>query len=264
MTAPAVAKAHKDTAQAMLDVERVGLHVLKGAVAKVGRGDPIVVARQSHDVVAATLVDIRRAARTQGAIRFGAEVEAAGASIPIPDLPTPTDADRLAAERSARGYSDALVKQAQEWFAEHDRAQADPVLQADAAYLESMVATDVSEAFNDERVRIERYMAKESEDSSWWPFLTKTWCCDLETAHRARRMGKKTRSGRAVSGPCDRCLALNKKTIGWGSDWPGGVEPGAVHRYCRCFVKYSAIPFEVTRKKRGALVTVPSMPDFED
>jgi hypothetical protein len=110
VTPPAVAKAHTETARTLLHVEAVGLHVLKGAVAKVGRGDPIVVARQSHDVVAATLVDIRRAARTQGAIRFGAEVAAAGASIPIPDLDTPTDADRLAAERSARGYSDRSIR----------------------------------------------------------------------------------------------------------------------------------------------------------
>ena len=249
---PAVRKAHTETARTLLHVEAVGLHVLKGAVAQVGPGDPIAVARKSHDIVAATVLDIRAAARTQGAVRFGAEIAAAGASIPLPDLKPPTDLDRLAAERAARGYSDALIKEAQEWFAEHDKAQADPVLRADAAYLESIAATETSAAFNDERTRIEKALAAENEDSSWWPFLTKTWCCDLETAHRARRLGKKTRSGRAVSGPCPTCRALDKKTLGWGTDWPGGVEPGDVHPNCRCFVRFAAIPFEVVRKKRAA------------
>ena len=252
MTPPApaaVRKAHEETARTLLHVEALGLHVLKGAVAQVGPGDPIVIARRSHEVVAATVLDIRKAARAQGALRFGAEVTASGASIPIPDLDPPTDADRLSAERAARGYSDAILRQAQEWMAEHDAAQADPALRIEASYLESIAATETSAAFNDERTRIEKALAAENEDSSWWPFLTKTWCCDLETAHRARRLGKKTRSGRAVSGPCPTCRALDKKTLGWGTDWPGGVEPGDVHPNCRCFVRFLAIPFEVTRRK---------------
>ena len=248
---PAVAKAHQETARTLLHVEALGLHVLKGAVAQVGQGDPIVIARRSHDIVAATVLDIRRAARMQGALRFGAEIDAAGASIPLPDLDPPTDADRLAAERAARGYSDALVKQAQEWMAEHDAAQADPVLRADVAYLESIAATESSSAFNDERGRVEKAIAEESEDSSWWPFLVKEWSADLEAAHRAKARGKKTRGGRAVSGPCDVCRGLHGTKIGWGSDWPGGHEPGDVHRLCRCLTKYYAIPFEVVRKKRA-------------
>ena len=252
MTPPAssaVRKAHQETARTLLHVEALGLHVLKGAVAQVGPGDPIVVARKSHDIVAATVLDIRAAARTQGAVRFGAEIAAAGASIPLPDLKPPTDLDRLAAERAARGYSDALVKQAQEWFAEHDAAQADPVLRADAAYLESIAATETSAAFNDERTRIEKALAAENEDSSWWPFLVKEWSADLEAAHRAKARGKKTKSGRAVSGPCDACRGLHGTKIAWGSDWPGGHEPGKIHRGCRCLTKYYAIPFEVTRKR---------------
>lgn len=245
---PAVAKAHHDTAQTLLHVERIGLAVLKGAVANLGRGDPIILARAAHDVVAATVLDIRRAARVQGADRFGAEVAAAGMSLPIPDLDPPTDADRLAAERAARGYSDALLRQAQEWMAEHDKAQADPVLQADVAYLESIATSESSDAFSNERARIEKHLADENKETSWWPFLVKEWCCDLETAHHARRVGKLTRSGRPVSGPCDRCLALSKKKLGWGTGWPGGVEPGSIHKHCRCFTKFYAIPFEVPGK----------------
>ena len=249
MTPPAVAKAHTETARTLLHVEAVGLHVLKGAVAQVGPGDPVAVARKSHDIVAATVLDIRAAARTQGAVRFGAEIAAAGASIPLPDLRPPTDLDRLAAERAARGYSDALIKEAQEWFAEHDAAQANPVLRADAAYLESIAATETSAAFNDERTRIEKALAAENEDSSWWPLLVKEWSADLEAAHRAKARGKKTKSGRAVSGPCDVCRGLHGTKIAWGSDWPGGHEPGKIHRHCRCLTRYYAIPFEVTRKK---------------
>lgn len=246
---PAVRNAHQETARTLLHVEAVGLHVLKGAVAQVGPGDPIAVARRSHDIVAATVLDIRAAARTQGAVRFGAEIAAAGASIPLPDLKPPTDLDRLAAERAARGYSDALIKEAQEWFAEHDKAQANPVLRADAAYLESIAATETSEAFSDERTRIEKALAAENEESSWWPFLVKEWSADLEAAHRAKARGKKTKSGRAVSGPCDVCRGLHGTRIGWGSDWPGGHEPGKVHRHCRCISRFYAIPFEVTRKR---------------
>ena len=249
MTPPAVAKAHTETARTLLHVETVGLHVLKGAVAQVGPGDPVAVARRSHDIVAATVLKIRDAARTQGAVRFGAEIAAAGASIPLPDLKPPTDLDRLAAERAARGYSDALVKEAQEWFAEHDAAQANPVLRADAAYLESIAATETSAAFNDERTRIEKALAAENEDSSWWPLLVKEWSADLEAAHRAKARGKKTKSGRAVSGPCDVCRGLHGTKIAWGSDWPGGHEPGKIHRHCRCLTRYYAIPFEVTRRK---------------
>jgi hypothetical protein len=249
VTPPAVAKAHTETARTLLHVEAVGLHVLKGAVAQVGPGDPIAVARKSHDIVAATVLDIRAAARTQGAVRFGAEIAAAGASIPLPDLKPPTDLDRLAAERAARGYSDALIKEAQEWFAEHDAAQANPVLRADAAYLESIAATETSAAFNDERTRIEKALAAENEDSSWWPLLVKEWSADLEAAHRAKARGKKTKSGRAVSGPCDVCRGLHGTKIAWGSDWPGGHEPGKIHRHCRCLTRYYAIPFEVTRRK---------------
>ena len=246
---PAVRNAHQETARTLLHVEAVGLHVLKGAVAQVGPGDPIAVARRSHDIVAATVLDIRAAARTQGAVRFGAEIAAAGASIPLPDLKPPTDLDRLAAERAARGYSDALIKEAQEWFAEHDKAQANPVLRADAAYLESIAATETSAAFSDERMRIEKALASENEDSSWWPLLVKEWSADLEAAHRAKARGKKTKSGRAVSGPCDVCRGLHGTRIGWGSDWPGGHEPGKVHRHCRCISRFYAIPFEVTRKR---------------
>jgi hypothetical protein len=246
---PAVRKAHTETARTLLHVEALGLHVLKGAVAQVGPGDPIAVARRSHDIVAATVLDIRAAARMQGAVRFGAEIAAAGASIPLPDLKPPTDLDRLAAERAARGYSDVLVKQAQEWFAEHDAAQANPVLRADAAYLESIAATETSAAFNDERTRIEKALAAENEESSWWPLLVKEWSADLEAAHRAKARGKKTKSGRAVSGPCDVCRGLHGTKIAWGSDWPGGHEPGKIHRGCRCLTKYYAIPFEVTRRK---------------
>ena len=249
MTPPAVAKAHTETARTLLHVETVGLHVLKGAVAQVGPGDPVAVARRSHDIVAATVLKIRDAARTQGAVRFGAEIAAAGASIPLPDLRPPTDLDRLAAERAARGYSDALIKEAQEWFAEHDAAQANPVLRADAAYLESIAATETSAAFNDERTRIEKALAAENEDSSWWPLLVKEWSADLEAAHRAKARGKKTKSGRAVSGPCDVCRGLHGTKIAWGSDWPGGHEPGKIHRHCRCLTRYYAIPFEVTRRK---------------
>ena len=246
---PAVRKAHEDTARTLLHVEAVGLHVLKGAVAQVGPGDPIVIARRSHEVVAATVLDIRKAARAQGALLFGAEITASGARIPLPDLDPPTDADRLSAERAARGYSDAILRQAQEWMAEHDAAQADPALRIEASYLESIAATETSEAFSDERTRIEKALAAENEESSWWPFLVKEWSADLEAAHRAKARGKKTKSGRAVSGPCDVCRGLHGTRIGWGSDWPGGHEPGKVHRHCRCISRFYAIPFEVTRKR---------------
>jgi hypothetical protein len=230
VTPPAVAKAHKDTAQTLLHVERVGLAVLKGAVAQVGPGDPIVTARRSHDVVAATVLDIRRAARAQGAIRFAAEVAAAGMSLPIPNLDPPTDADRLAAERAARGYSDAILKQAQEWMTEHDAAQADPVLQAEAAKLETIAATETSSAFSDERTRVEKFLAEENKETSWWPFLVKVWDATLD---------KRT---------CPVCRKMHHEKRGWGTDWPSGKEPGKVHPNCRCLVNYHAIPIEVPGK----------------
>jgi len=230
VTPPAVAKAHKDTAQTLLHVERVGLHALKGAVAQAGSGDPIVVARRAHDIVAATMLDIRRAARAQGALRFGAEVAAGGMSLAIPDLPSADDADRLAAERAARGYSDALLRQAQDWMAEHDKAQADPVLQADAAKLEVIAATETASAFNDERTRIEKHLADENKETSWWPFLVKVWDATLD---------KRT---------CPVCAKLHGTRRGWGSDFPGGKEAGKIHPNCRCIVNFLAIPIEVPGK----------------
>ena len=93
-----------------------------------------------------------------------------------------------------------------------------------------IAATETASAFNDERTRIEKHLADENKETSWWPFLVKVWDATLD---------KRT---------CPVCAKLHGTRRGWGSDFPGGKEPGKVHPNDRCLSLFFAIPFEVPGK----------------
>lgn len=230
---PAVRRAHLETARTLLAVEALALQVLRGSLPPTA-GDPIALAYSTTAALVPVLLTIRQAARNKGAERFAAELEAGGARVALPELPPAALDDRLAAERAARFYSDTLLRQAQEWMAEHDAAQANPLLVADAARLESIAATEVSNAFNDERTRIEVAVADMGRDEEWFPFFVKVWDSTLD--------------GRT----CKVCDRLHGTKRGWGQNFAGGREPGRVHRNCRCVCSYHAIPIEITPRKRAA------------
>lgn len=230
---PAVRKAHLETARTLLSVEALALQVLRGSLPPTA-GDPVALAYSTTAALVPVLLTIRQAARNKGLERFLAEVEAGGARISLPPLPSTDIADRLAAERAARSYSDALLRQAQDWMAEHDAAQSNPVLVADADRLEAIAATEVSNAFNDERTRAEVAIAEVGREETWFPFFVKVWDATLD------------------SRTCKLCSSLDGTKRAWGQNFRGGREPGRVHRNCRCVCTYHVIPIELSYRKRAA------------
>lgn len=227
---PAVRKAHEDTARTLLAVEALALQVLRGSLPPTA-GDPVSLAYATTAALVPVILTIRRAARNKGLERFYAELEAGGARISVPSLPPDPLADQLAAERAARFYSDGLLRQAQEWLAEHDAAQADPVLRADAAKIESIAATEVSNAFNEERTRAEKAIVEQAKQETWFPMLVKEWDATLD---------KRT---------CKLCASLDGKRRMWGQDFAGGREPGRVHPNCRCIARFYVIPIDATYRR---------------
>ncbi len=105
---------------------------------------------------------------------------------------------------------------------------------ADAARLESIAATEVSSAFNDERTRIEVAVADMGRDEEWLPFFVKVWDATLD--------------GRT----CKVCDRLHGTKRGWGQNFAGGREPGRVHRFCRCVAQFHAIPIDIPTRTRAA------------
>ena len=217
----------------MLAVEALALQTLKAA-AKHAPGDPVTVAGDVATRLAPAVLMVRKASRRKGAERFAVELQTAGADVAIPQLRAPDDADRLAAERAARGYSDALLKQAQTWMREHDAAQRNPILQAEVSRLEMIAASEVASAFNEERARLE-YAIAEEQRGNWVVPVVKIWSAEMESATT-----------------CAVCRRLNGETRLWGIDFSQHREPGKVHPRCRCYTRYIAAPTYITRARKAA------------
>ena len=140
------------------------------------------------------------------------------------------DADRLAAERASREYSDAILREAQGIIDASKRAQASSLVSATDRALESIATNEVASAFSDERRRLERVAKREYDGMNWFPALLKMYDATLD-----RRT-------------CPRCAKLDGKIRPWGVDFAGHAEP-PLHTRCRCVIVYVASPLFMGRSE---------------
>lgn len=217
---PNAEAAAKTTRAALIDIESRAHAALK-ATASESRSftDPIVASREIAARIAPVVLTARQAARRVGGQRMQDEVDVAarGRRVHVGhgDQRTVDAADRLAAERASREYGDAIIIEAQRVLDDAARASASGLVSATDRALESIAVNEVSHAFNDERRRIERQLAREHRDTNWLPAIVKTWDATLD-----RRT-------------CPRCAQLDGKVRPLGIAFPGKAET-PMHRKCRC------------------------------
>lgn len=199
---------HEQTAASMRGVEEAVLIGLRSRVESASfRRGPERVARD----VAETVMLGRRLARQSAAARLGAEIDAAGLRGPmVPGLPVPTDADRLAAAQASQAYADVVAKHLE------TVPTATAIRKADYL-LSTIAASQVSEAFNDERERLEQ-----ANGAQYAGVLVKLW--DAKDDRRT----------------CPVCDKLDGKLRPWGLAFPDGNVPGKVHKKCRC--RWNPVP----------------------
>lgn len=224
---PTPEAAHRATQEALLDVESKALSALRATASqRASFRDPLTAAREQAARVTPIVTLIRQAARRTAASRMQIEVtgfKALGApDIELPRLLAPAAADALAAERATQAYYDALLQDAQRILAnaEHAAKTADK-------RLEAIAATEVPDAFNDERIRIEKATRQRYDGTDWFPYMTKQWDALLDA--------------------CPKCKKLDGKSRVWGFEFAGGLEPGRAHRRCRCTSMYVFAPLYAGR-----------------
>lgn len=233
MSETAIQQAHA-THAALLDIEGKAHAALRATAAQPHSfTDPIVASREMGARVMPVILAAKSAARRVGAQRMQSEVEATtrGHRIVLThdEHKTTQAADRLAAERASREYSDALLREAQRILHDAERAQASALVSATDRALESISVNEVSSAFSDERRRLERATRREHGSTNWFPALLKMYDATLD-----RRT-------------CPRCEKLHGKIRPWGVDFAGHAEP-PLHARCRCVVVHIASPIFMGRK----------------
>jgi hypothetical protein len=82
--------------------------------------------------------------------------------------------------------------------------------------IEEKAATQTAEAFADERVRVEKKVARQYAGTNWLPALVKLWDATID---------KRT---------CPTCREMDGQFRVFGFDFSGGRVPAVVHRKCRC------------------------------
>lgn len=234
-----VQRQHEATARTMLAVEAAALSLLRGVAraATAGRS-PIHAAKGLQAPFADAVARVQAAARRAARARFLAELEAVaphidGApAIVVPEVRGTDDIDRLRAERAAVGLSSVYLAEAEKAAQERTvRVLAgSPKVQA---RIELDAATEVSVAFNDERLRTEQAMVKRYDGTRWLPFIGKQW-----NATNDRRT-------------CPRCAGNDGKIRPLGLTF-GGLTPGSVHPRCRCFGALVPAPLYLGRKELEA------------
>lgn len=223
------------TRAALLDIEAKAHAALKATASQPHSfTDPIVASREIGARVMPVILAAKGAARRVGAQRMQSEVEATArgqrVTLVHDEHKVTAAADRLAAERASREYSDALLREAQRIIDAADRAQAYVLVSATDRALESISVNEVASAFSDERRRLEKAAKREHGGTNWFPLMVKMWDATLD-----RRV-------------CVRCERLHGKVRPWGVDFAGHSEP-PVHARCRCVVVFVGSPIFLGRKE---------------
>ncbi len=228
---------HERTRRALLDVEARAHHALVVSVGDRGSfKDPIVASREMGARVAPMVLAARGVARRVAGQRMQDEINVGihdgGPRIHLEhnEHAKAHAADRLAAERASREYSDALIREAMKVLDDADSATAGQLVGATDAALESIATNEVATAFSDERRRIERATKKQYDGTNWFPAMLKIWDATLDRA------------------TCNRCRDLDGKARPWGIDFAGGLTTPA-HRKCRCIECYVFSPLYLGRKE---------------
>lgn len=234
MPDPIATQQAKATHAALLDIEAKAHAALKATAAQPHSfTDPIVASREIGARVMPVVLSARVAARRIGGQRMQAEVNATSSGHHVAlahyDPRATMDADRLAAERASRAYSDAILREAQAIIAASDRVQASSIVSATDRALDEIARNAVASAFSDERRRLERAAKREYDGTNWFPLMVKMWDATMDHT-------------------CPRCVRLNGKFRPWGIDFPGGLEP-QVHRRCQCVIIYIASPLFMGRSE---------------
>lgn len=176
------------------------------------------------------LAEGRQAARGEARGALSAEwaqvqskVTAAGFS--KPEAPTKLGRDSsIRAATAAKSYASAwgatAVTKAEAWT----RETAHQITDAVGARLDRIIATETSDAFQEERASFEAEVVKRHKAEKWFPLLLKVWDAQLD------------------GGRCARCSSRNLSARPWGIDFAGGDEPGKAHPNCRCVAVSIMLP----------------------
>lgn len=227
-------KEARATHAALLDIEAKAHAALKATASQPHSfTDPIVASREIGARVMPVILAAKGAARRVGAQRMQSEVEATarGQRITLThdEHKTTAAADRLAAERASRTYSDALLREAQRIIDASDRAQASALVSATDRALDEIARNEVASAFSDERRRLERAAKREYDGTDWFPLMVKMWDATMDHT-------------------CPRCARLDGKIRPWGINFPGSLEP-QVHKRCQCVIIFVASPLFLGRSE---------------
>jgi len=225
----------KATHAALLDIEAKAHAALRATASQPHSfDDPIVASREIGARVMPVILAAKGAARRVGAQRMQSEVDATArgqrVALAHDEHKITAGADRLAAERASRTYSDALLREAQRILDAADRAQASTIVSATDRALDEIARNEVASAFSDERRRLERAAKREHAGTNWFPAMLKMWDATLD---------RKT---------CPRCERLDGKIRPWGVDFSGHAEP-PVHGRCRCVCIFVASPLFLGRSE---------------
>lgn len=235
---------HEATAAALLDVERRAIFAIRSVIQTTPKSGPMIaVSRDLGAVVADVLHRARGAARQTSTERLRAEWDAALADAsrlgfavdggPVP-AKMPADADRLASERTARLYTDSLLKDLERAVDNEERVTMAELASRQERAVETAAAWEVASAFNDQRLRNEKVTRQQYEGRNWLPVMVATWDARLDVR------------------TCPRCRKLDGETRPLGLDFEGGVAPGKIHAKCRCVRGLIASLIYIGRKEKVA------------
>lgn len=240
---PALKAAHKASGAALLATEaRARLHVhaelsralrakLPAFRAAADRhGAAVDLACKLEDAATLAVVLARRAARAESRKHFAAELVVAGGDVSLlgetADDALPTDAARavVAGKSLSAAWLMATLTGLSAGGEDVDPAQvALTALDQLAPRLDTLAATEVADAFGDERSDASDAYAAEAT-RRWLPVPLKVW----DAAHDRKL--------------CVRCAALDGQVRPFGFAFDGGLVPGRVHPRCRCLEKVWLVP----------------------
>lgn len=177
------------------------------------------------------LVDGRKAVRTESRQALAAEwvlvqKRVAQAGYAKPDAPLSNGRDRTdiraasAAKSYAAAWGSTAIGKAEQWT----RDTASKVTDAVAARLDRIIATETSDAFQEERASFEAEVVQRHSEEKWFPLLLKVWDARLD------------------GGRCGICTSRSLTVRPWGIDFAGGDAPGKAHPNCRCVAVSIMLP----------------------
>lgn len=171
-------------------------------------------------------VESNRAAQSEWSL-VQKRVVAAGYRKPEAPSRIGRDASDIRAASAAKSYASswgaAAVDKAEEWT----RAAFDEVTDAVGSRLDRIIATETSDAFQEERASFEAEVVQRHKGEKWFPALLKVWDARLD------------------GGRCALCTSRSLSVRILGTDFTGGESPGRPHPNCRCTTVYVmlAIPY---------------------